>query len=697
MNSKIQSPYPAQIPGGLTAVNKNYYFKAALAVLAILLFFVLFLSLVAATAYLVLLAISYPMEVINKFTVIVKLGAIAGSGMLLVFTLKFLFKIKNYQPENRIEIDPVDEPELWNYVLDICKHTGAPKPKYIYLDPDVNAYVRYTNSWLSLIMPVKKELTIGLPLTQCLELSEFKAVLSHEFGHFAQKSMRIGSYIHTANTIIHDLIYNRDSWDNALERWKKSDLRVAFPAWILSPIIWLIRELLKLFYLALNILNSSLSREMEFNADKFAAMSAGSEAIVSSLWKLDPASDQLNNIMKHLYNASKLQKYSPNLFYHYQLALDAGKAKQEEALNKLATDQNGHRIYFTTSEISKAHMYDSHPPNDEREKSVKNPFVACENDPRSPELLFRKLTKWQERLTKVVYLKYWKCKVKETTDAAEIEQIIQAENAEKVVLEDFHNTFQNRYVILPKSEFIRSKAADNVNTSAHQWGNLKDDLKSLMEPVWEIEKLMEHAILIHNGTAKLTSFTYQNQNYDKQNVSEGYETLSKKRNELFDSNFTQWDENLFIHLGAAARTKDELEAFLRRIDQHHRMIEICKKLDFAKNDILAQLNFLQNKEEVSTAEINGLQRTINEHVDELNRLLLEFQKQPFESLTNIETSIEFSKVLNNGRNFKTMKGEMFESGDFNDLMNQLEGAIYQAQRLEQKNLSALLVYSKIND
>ncbi|WP_300660496.1 M48 family metallopeptidase [Fluviicola sp.] len=664
--------------------------------MAILLFFVLFLSLVAVTAYLVFLAISYPMEVINKFTVIVKLGAIAGAGMLLVFTLKFLFKMKNHQPENRIEIDPVDEPELWSYVLDICKHTGAPKPKYIYLDPDVNAYVRYTNSWLSLIMPVKKELTIGLPLTQCLELTEFKAVLSHEFGHFAQKSMRIGSYIHTANTIIHDLIYNRDSWDNALERWKKSDIRVAFPAWILSPVIWLIRELLKLFYLALNILNSSLSREMEFNADKFAAMSAGSEAIVSSLWKLDPASDELNTIMRHLFNASKLQKYSSNLFYHYQIALDAGKTKQEEALSKLETDQNGHRIYFTTSEISKVHMYDSHPPNDEREKSVKNPFVACENDPRSPELLFRKLTKWQERLTKVVYLKYWNCKVKETTDAAEIEQIIQTENAEKMVLEDFHNTFQNRYVILPKSDFIRSKAADNINTSVHQWGNLKDDLKQLMEPVWEIEKLMEHAILIHNGTAKLASFTYQNQNYDKQNVSEGYEILTKKRNELFDFNFAKWDENLFVHLGASAKTKDELETFLRRVNQHHRIIEICKKLDFAKSDILSQLNFLQNKEEVSTAEITDFQRTINEHVDELNRLQLEFQKEPFEPLTNIETSIEFSKVLNNGRDFKTMKGEMFESGNFNDLMNQLEGAIYQSQRLEQKNLSALLVYSKIN-
>jgi Zn-dependent protease with chaperone function len=694
MDSKIQSPYPASIPSGLTAVNKNYYFKASLAIVAILLFFVLFLSLVSITAYLAFLAITYPMDTINKFTVLVKLGAIAGSGMLLVFTLKFLFKMKNHHLENRIEIDPVDEPELWNYVLDICKHTGAPKPKYIYLDPDVNAYVRYTNSWLSLIMPVKKELTIGLPLTQCLELSEFKAVLSHEFGHFAQKSMRIGSYIHTANTIIHDLIYNRDSWDNALARWRQSDIRIAFPAWILSPVIWCIRELLKLFYLMLNLLNSSLSREMEFNADKFAAKSAGSEAIISSLWKLDPASDQLNNVMNHLYNASKLSKYSSNLFYHYQIELNQNKFKLEKAYSELEIDKNGHPIYFTSSEISKAHMYDSHPPNDEREKSVKEPFVTCENDSRSPELLFRKLTKWQEKLTKIVYLKYWNCRVKEASDTQEIEQIIQTENAEKVVLGEFHNTFLNRYVHLPKSAFIQDKSRDNIRVSEHQWNNIKDDLKTLMEPIWEIEKLMEHAVLIHNGTAKLTSLTFKEKTYSKHNITDGYDELNKKRNELFDFNFAKWDENLFVHLGSAALLKDDSEAFLRRIDQHHRIIEICKRLDFAKKDILSQLDFLQKKEEVSASEINGFRSTINEHIEELNRLFQEFQNQPFESLTNIGTSDEFCKVIIGKKNFKIMKGELFESGDFNELMNQLNASIYQAQRIEQKNLSALLVYSK---
>jgi Zn-dependent protease with chaperone function len=84
--------------------------------------------------------------------------------------------------------------------------------------------------WLNLFLPVKKELTVGLGLISCLNLSEFKAVLSHEFGHFAQSSMKIGSYIISANTIIHDLIYSRDKWDDILDQWRASDLRLSVAA-----------------------------------------------------------------------------------------------------------------------------------------------------------------------------------------------------------------------------------------------------------------------------------------------------------------------------------------------------------------------------------------------------------------------------------------------------------------------------------
>jgi Zn-dependent protease with chaperone function len=218
---------------------------------------------------------------VNKWTILMKLGAIAGSVMLFAFTLKFIFKLKNHKPTNRIKLEKNEHKDLWGFVYQICKETGAPKPKSIYVDPDVNAYVSYTNMWLSLFLPVKKELTIGLGLVSCLNLSEFKAVVSHEFGHFAQSSMKIGSYIMSANTIIYDMIFSRDKWDNILDQWRASDIRLSAAAWVITPIIWIIRQTLSLFYQFLNIMYSSLSREMEFNADKVAVSTTGSEAIIS--------------------------------------------------------------------------------------------------------------------------------------------------------------------------------------------------------------------------------------------------------------------------------------------------------------------------------------------------------------------------------------------------------------------------------
>lgn len=252
---------PTDLPKNLTKLPSSYMIKASLAILAIVVFFVLYVCLVVALGYLCYWAVTYPMSSLNKISLLAKLGAILGSFMLFAFTLKFIFKLKNHTPENRIQLQKKDHPTLWDFVIKICDETGAPKPKSIYVDPDVNAYVRYTNSWLSLFLPVKKELTIGLGLVSCVNLSEFKAIIAHEFGHFAQSSMKIGSYIMTANTIIYDMIYERDKWDDLLDKWRASDIRLSAAAWIITPIIWIIRQVLALFYKFLNIMYSSLSEK----------------------------------------------------------------------------------------------------------------------------------------------------------------------------------------------------------------------------------------------------------------------------------------------------------------------------------------------------------------------------------------------------------------------------------------------------
>ena len=223
MNNINYPSSPDKVPDYLTILTPSYKFKAALAIFSIILFFVLYVALVVSLCYLTYYAIYYPVFDVNRFSVMAKIGAVAGSAMLLIFTLKFLFKLRNFKPKNRVKLKADEYPELFDFIKKVCAETNAPKPKNIYIDPDVNAYVSYTNVWLSLFLPMRKTLTIGLGLVSSVNLSEFKAVIAHEFGHFSQRAMKIGSYIISANTIIHDMIYERDRWDNILDQWRNSD------------------------------------------------------------------------------------------------------------------------------------------------------------------------------------------------------------------------------------------------------------------------------------------------------------------------------------------------------------------------------------------------------------------------------------------------------------------------------------------
>lgn len=206
------------------------------------------------------------------------------------------------------------------------------------------------------------------------------------------------------------MIYNRDSWDTMLDNWRASDLRLSAAAWVITPVIWIIRQVLALFYQFLNVMYSSLSREMEFNADKVAVSTTGSDAIISALWKLDSGAECWNAIIQNAYLASQKKLFVKNLYTHNLTAL----ANQEDVLTRqheeLPKDTRGGKHYFSTSEVSKVNMYASHPPNNLREENAKEPYVACEIDGRSPWLLFEGDMRIQESMTTLLYDQYFQKK-----------------------------------------------------------------------------------------------------------------------------------------------------------------------------------------------------------------------------------------------------------------------------------------------
>lgn len=693
MSNSYYPKSPTNVSNNLTALPPSYMFRAILAILAVLLFFALYAGMVTACAYLTYYAIIYDILSFNKLTILMKIGAIAGSVMLFVFTLKFVFKLKNHKPTNRIKLVKTEYPDLWGFIHQICKETDAPKPKSIYVDPDVNAYVSYTNMWLSLFLPVRKDLTIGLGLVSCLNLTEFKAVMSHEFGHFAQNSMKIGSYIMSANTIIHDMIFSRDKWDDLLDTWRSADIRLSAAAWLITPIIWVIRQLLNLFYQFLNIMHSSLSREMEFNADKVAVKTTGSDAIISGLWKLDGGVENWNATMSNAYLAAQKGFFANNLYRHNQMAIERGSGKQKKDFTELAKDKRGGKLYFSTSEVSKVGMYASHPPNDMREANAKVPYVECAIDETSPWVLFGSKELLQEKMSLHIYKEYLNKTATNFISPEGFEAFIIEENRGKELLKEYDNAFENRFVTIPEIEELEKVSMDTSNIKG-SIEILKAELKILMIPIKEIEKLMLKAQNIAEGTIVDKSFSFKGKDYDKKTLNEGYEALNVQREKLFNEAFIDWDKSFCAFYLRIAEQKQQKTGLSDIYKQHMSITKFYKTVVNIKRTIFEELNELQVREDVSESEVSTFGERVKLLFFGLNKSLDALNGNTFVPMPNIENLEELKLSIIDGGVFENVTGRIFENGEFDKIILQLDNVISHCQRLDQKSIGVILEYHK---
>src|SRR5204863_1969153 len=145
------------------------------------------------------------------------LGVALMCGMLCYFLVKFLFQVRTNDMKGKVQVFATEHPQLFAFIDKLCEETGAPKTKKVIISPNVNAAVYYNSSFLSLFLPVNKNLEIGAALLNCINLTEFKAVLAHEFGHFSQSSTILGSYIYRFNHVVHNLLFENEGWSKTVD------------------------------------------------------------------------------------------------------------------------------------------------------------------------------------------------------------------------------------------------------------------------------------------------------------------------------------------------------------------------------------------------------------------------------------------------------------------------------------------------
>lgn len=231
------------------------------------------------------------------------------AAMVGFYLIKPLFKFTKSKNPKRVEITEQECPKLFEMIREVAKTTKCKMPKHVYLSPDVNACVFYNTSFWSIIFPVRKNLEIGLGLFDGLNVSEIEAIIGHEFGHFAQDSMKVGSAVYVTNTILYNLVCTDDSWDNTINKMRLSDMySMRAAGWLTQKVTGVIGNNTARVFRFEQKGYMKLSRYIEFDADSVACNAVGSNAFVSAMAKLDIVSyeeQQYERILGSLISTNK--------------------------------------------------------------------------------------------------------------------------------------------------------------------------------------------------------------------------------------------------------------------------------------------------------------------------------------------------------------------------------------------------------
>jgi len=130
---------------------------------------------------------------------------IFGGATALMILWSILPRFDRFVPRGP-ELTDGSQPLLFDVIRGVSRDTGETMPHHVYLDPDVNAFVSYRGG----IMGVgsRRVMGVGLPLLQTLTVSQLRAVIAHEFGHYAGGDLNLGGWIYKTRAAISRTIAN---------------------------------------------------------------------------------------------------------------------------------------------------------------------------------------------------------------------------------------------------------------------------------------------------------------------------------------------------------------------------------------------------------------------------------------------------------------------------------------------------------
>lgn len=248
--------------------------RAVVALVLMLLFFSLALAVSAGLLYGAYGLGAFTLEHVRGRGLIFMLliaGGMGFGGLTILWSI--LPRVDKFVPPGP-ELSEAEQPALFKEIRRVAAMVGQKPPAHVYLVPDVNAFVTERGGWMGI--GSRRVMGVGLGLMNLLTVSELRAVLAHELGHFDGGDTKLGPWIYKTRGAIIRTVQNLFRAGAATA---SSELRtVGFVLTLIGkPFEWFAKLYLRITH--------AISRAQEYSADRVAATTQGTKALVEGLKK----------------------------------------------------------------------------------------------------------------------------------------------------------------------------------------------------------------------------------------------------------------------------------------------------------------------------------------------------------------------------------------------------------------------------
>jgi len=607
-------------------ISENFKKTTSNAILSIVLFVFIYLLLIVlavgltvACTYGGIMFIAMSPSII---TIMLGLGVISMGFLILAFLLKFVFAKHKVDRSHLVEVTREQEPGLFKFIGEIVKEVETDFPKKVFLSADVNAAVFYDSSFWSMFFPIKKNLQIGIGLVNSVSVSEFKAILAHEFGHFSQRTMKVGSYVYNVNQVIYNLLNENQSYNSMAQQWASVSgyftIFVNIAVTIIRGIQWILQQV----YEIVNFNYMSLSREMEFHADEVAANVAGSAPLATSLLRLDLADQSYHTVLNYysgkISESIKTNNIYPQQRFVMELFARDSSLPIENDLPQVSID---HLNRYNKSKLVVKNQWASHPSTPDRvEKLNQLNIVAAEYNAGPASEIFQKMDAVQEKITSHLYAFATDIPVSTVADAQEFMQDFAAQHEKNSFNKRYNNYYDdknpeqldleallNDSAIHPASKPVEKLFGNEAVEWVYTAIALQNDRDTLLQ--------------ISKKNYKIKTFDYDGVKYTNEDCDNLIQKLDAEL-DLINARIHQNDIDVFLCFHTIAKKQgkaDELirhyEAFFKITSEYPARFEQYKKM-------LDASDFVQSTNHIEVIEnkimhLNRAEKDFKTRIEEL--------------------------------------------------------------------------------